>query len=326
MIVCSTPLRISFCGGGTDLREFYSKESGCVVSTAINKSVYLASHENFEQKFLLKYRQTEEVSDVAKIAHPLFREILKKFTPPEPLEITSMADIPATGSGLGSSSAFTVGLINLMARHKNLRLSHDELAGTAAHIEIDILKTPIGKQDHYASAFGGLNYIQFNSDESVKVEPIHLSKSTLAEFQNGMSLFFTGITRSSSEVLSEQKLNTSKGHNAEHLRKMKQLAIETRDALKAQDITKFGELLNMNWQSKKQLASSVSNPLIDSMIDKGLAAGALGAKLLGAGAGGFVFFFSNEEKKPRIRAALKGFREVPFAMDFKGSRIVYDQL
>ena len=323
MIISKTPFRISFAGGGTDLSAFYRKEYGCVTSTAINKYMYIAVHKYFDKKkILLKYSKTEFVDSVEKIEHPIFREALRLVGIESGIEITSFADIPS-GTGLGSSCTFTVGLLHALYAFKGKFVSAERLAREAAHIEINILGEPIGPQDQYAAAFGNLNHIRFNPDDQVDVTPIICSTETKVQLQKNLLLFYTGITRSTKDVLSEQKKNTeSDSKKFENLQKMKQLAEELRDALNDNNLSQFGEILHKGWLLKRELASSITNPEIDQYYEAALEAGAIGGKLLGAGGGGFLLFYCAEEKKERIRAALP-LEEIPFAFDTQGSKIIY---
>lgn len=323
MIISKTPFRISFAGGGTDLKAFYGKEYGCVTSTAINKYMYVAVHKYFDKKkILLKYSKTEFVDSIEKIEHPIFREALRLVGIESGVEITSIADIPS-GTGLGSSCTFTVGLLHALYAYKGKFVSAERLAHEAARIEIEILGEPIGKQDQYAAAYGNLNHIRFHPDENVDVAPILCHPDTKTMLQKNLMLFYTGTTRATKDVLSEQKKNTeSDAKKFQNLQQMKQLAEELRDALNSDNLNQFGHILHKGWILKRELASSISNTEIDQWYDTGIAAGALGGKLLGAGGGGFLLFYCPEEKRERVRAALP-LQEIPFQFDTQGSRIIY---
>ncbi|MEK6867646.1 MAG: GHMP kinase [Nanoarchaeota archaeon] len=323
MIISKTPFRISFAGGGTDLKAFYGKEYGCVTSTSINKYMYIAVHKYFDKKkILLKYSKTEFVDSIEKIEHPIFREALRLVGIESGIEITSFADIPS-GTGLGSSCTFTVGLLHALYAFKGKFVSADRLAKEAAHIEINILGEPIGPQDQYAAAFGNLNHIRFHPDDKVDVIPIICDPETKTQLQKNLLLFYTGITRATKDVLTEQKKNTeSDAKKFENLQKMKALAEELQDALNQNNLTQFGEILHKGWLLKRELASSISNPEIDQYYDAALNAGAIGGKLLGAGGGGFLLFYCPEEKKERVIAALP-LEHIPFAFDTQGSKIIY---
>ncbi len=323
MIISKTPFRISFAGGGTDLKVFYSKEYGCVTSTAINKYMYIAVHKYFDKrKILLKYSKTEFVDSIEKIEHPIFREALRLVGIESGIEITSFADIPS-GSGLGSSCTFTVGLLHALYAYKGKFVSAERLAREAAYLEIDILGEPIGPQDQYAAAFGNLNHIRFNPDGKVDVTPIICSAETKIQLQKNLLLFYTGMTRSTKDVLTEQKKNTeTDSKKFENLQKMKYLAEELRDALNNNNITQFGEILHKGWLLKRELASTITNPDIDLWYETALKAGAIGGKLLGAGGGGFLLFYCPEEKKQSVIAALP-LEHIPFDFDNNGSKIIY---
>jgi len=321
MIISKTPFRISFCGGGTDLKEYYSKRQGSVVSTAINKYMYVNVKDFFDRdKVFLKYSRTELVGNVDRIKHPIIREALKMTGVVRGVEISSMADIPSA-SGLGSSSAFAVGLLNALHAYLDRHKSPEELAREACKIEIELLKEPIGKQDQYISAYGGLRHIMFNHDDSVSPEIIVLPRQVKEELENNLLLFYTGITRKAKDILSEQKKNTKK--KMEFLDRMMELSFELKDSLVKRDITRFGELLHKNWEYKKKLASKISSPLIDKYYRMALESGALGGKVLGAGGGGFMLFYCEQNRQNSVIRNLKALRHVPFRFENHGTRIVY---
>lgn len=323
MIITRTPYRISFVGGGTDLESFYSEHQGAVISTSINKFIYISSHRFFDRfKFRLKYSQTENCDSIAEIHHPLFREVLGSFPDNGPLEFSSNGDVPS-GTGLGSSSAFTVCLLHNMHARNGEYVAKEELAEEACRIEIERLKEPIGKQDHYAAAFGGLNVIRFNTNGSVNVEPLHLNRTADQDLQENLHLFFTGQQRQASGILSGQKRNTRDQDKVLILQKMVNLVWRCRDELYAGDLTGFGETLHENWILKKQLASGISNPEIDAMYERGLAAGALGGKLLGAGGGGFLLFYCEKRKASKLIRAMKPLANLPFRFEREGSKVVF---
>lgn len=321
MIISKTPFRVSFCGGGTDLKEYYSKKQGSVVSTAIDKYMYINVKDFFDRdKIFIKYSRTELVKNVDRIKHPIIREALKLTGIMRGVEISSMADIPSA-SGLGSSSAFTIGLLNALHAHLGEHKSPENLAKEACKIEIDILKEPIGKQDQYISAHGGFRHIRFNHDGNVSSEIIMIPKSLRKELESNFLLFYTGIARKASDILSEQKKNT--GNKMELLDKMRDLSFELKESLIKKDITRFGELLNKNWEYKKNLASKITNPLIDRYYNLALKSGALGGKILGAGGGGFLLFYCEHNKQNSVIKNLKSLRHVPFKFENQGTRIVY---
>ena len=321
MIISKTPFRVSFCGGGTDLKEYYSKNQGSVVSTAIDKYMYLTVKDFFDRdRIFIKYSRTEFVRNVDKIRHPIIREALKLTGILRGVEITSMADIPSA-TGLGSSSAFTVGLLNALYAHLGEHKSPEKLAKEACKIEIETLKEPIGKQDQYITAYGGLRHILFNHDESVNSEIIMIPKSLREELQNNLLLFYTGITRKASDILSEQKRRTK--DRIEFLDRMKDLSFELKESLIKRDINKFGELLHKNWEYKKNLARGITSPVIDKYYDLALKSGAIGGKILGAGGGGFLLFYCEPGKQDSVIKRMKSLRNVPFGFESHGTIIVY---
>ncbi len=321
MIISKTPFRVSFCGGGTDLRAYYSRRQGSVVSTAINKFMYVAVKDYFEKdKIFLKYSRTELVTNVEKIKHPIIREALKLTGILRGVEISSMADIPSA-TGLGSSSAFTVGLLNALHAYLDEHKSPEDLAREACKIEIEILREPIGKQDQYISAYGGLRHILFNPDESVNTELIVIPRSLKEELEDSLLLFYTGIKRKARDILHEQRKNTEK--KMEFLDKMRELSFELKESLMKKDLTRFGELLHKNWEYKKMLASKITNPLIERYYNLALKHGALGGKILGAGGGGFLLLYCEHKKQNSVIKALKSLKLVPFRFESHGSVIVY---
>lgn len=324
MIITKTPLRVSFAGGGTDLAAFYEQEEGIVVSSAISLSIYIAVHEYFERKIVLKYSQTEEVDRVDEIQHPLIRSAMESAGVGAPIEITSFADIPSKGSGLGSSSSFTAGLLKALYAHSGRNIGAEACAAGACEIEIEKLGEPIGKQDQYAAAYGGLNAIRFSPNGEVKVDPILLEKAKKERLNDSLMMFYTGITRSASAILEEQKKNTqSQQDKFQGLQKMKGFALELEEHLNAQRIDVVGEMMHAGWLEKKKLATKISNPQIDDWYNDAMSAGALGGKLLGAGGGGFMMFYCAPEKQNALREALSDMREVPFDLEHQGTRVLY---
>ena len=323
MIITRTPLRISFVGGGSDIENFYSRREGAVLSVSINKYMYISSHTYFDRdKIRVKYSRTETVDKVSELRHPIVREALLKFNISGALEISSNADVPA-GTGLGSSSAFTVGLLhNLYARDGKLA-TKERLADEACDIEINRLGEPIGKQDQYACAFGGLNIIRFRTSGEVAVEPLHLKKPIYKTLKNNLLLFYTGDQRSASAILAEQKKNISSDEKADILARMVALVDKLRDSLYQENLRSFGGILHENWLLKRQLASGITNPAIDEMYSRGLANGAEGGKLLGAGGGGFMLFYCEPENQPRLRAAFSDYTEMKFKFDNDGTKLIY---
>lgn len=323
MIISRTPLRISFAGGGSDLKEFYKREAGAVFSTAINKYVYITVNQKFDENIRIKYSETEHVARVDEIKHPLFRETMKYTGVKTGVEITSLADVPTRGSGLGSSSSFTVGLLNALYSYSGKNADAEKLAKEACKIEIDILKEPIGMQDQYIAAYGGLRLIHFNSDENVKVEEVKIHKDTKKKFEENLMLFYTGVSRKASAVLEEQKKNTLKKDKFENLEKMRDLAFEMVDVVREGNLDMFGKLLHRGWEYKKKMALGIATPYIDSIYEKALKAGAIGGKITGAGGGGFLLLYVPIEKQGSVRNALEGLKELKFGFEPQGSKIIF---
>jgi len=321
VILTKTPYRISFVGGGTDLKDFYQLEGGAVLSTTIDKHIFhfVSSKEDSGIR-VGHYQATEDVKSVDEIQHPIIRECLKLVGITDKIQVDAQAPIRAR-SGLGSSSSYCVGLLNALHAYKGELASAEQLAREACKVEIDILGEPIGKQDQYAAAYGGLNLIQFGKNDEVYVEPLLLSKSSKEKLKKNLMLFDTGLTRDASTVLTEQKKETKNKRNI--LSKMKYLAFQARDTLQSEDFDEFGRLLHQNWEYKTQLASNISNPVIENYYRKAMDAGALGGKILGAGGGGYFLFYVPEEKQDSVRKALKDLRETNFNFESHGSRIVY---
>ena len=324
MIISRTPFRVSFVGGGTDIATFFKLEPGAVISTTIDKYVYITLNQNkglHPYKYRVAYSITENVNTVQEIQHPIVREALKLLDFDEPLEITNVADLPAR-AGLGSSSSFAVALLHALHALRGEYVTNEQLAREAYHIEVDMLKRPIGKQDHYAASYGGLNYIQFMTDDSVKVEPIICRKEVKKALCENLTMFFTGITRDASSVLSDQVKNTEM--NVEVLKSMRDMTKRAMNILHdGTDIDEFGRLLHEGWISKKQLAGNISNDTIDSYYEAARNAGAIGGKILGAGGGGFLLLYVRKEDRKKVRNALKNLIELPFNFEGEGSRIVY---
>ena len=324
MIVVKTPLRMSFVGGGSDLPAFYRRFGGAVVSTAIDKFIYLTVNRKFDNRIRIAYSRVEEPASVAKIKHPLVREAMQKLGITGGIEIMSMADIPAKGTGLGSSSSFTVGLLQALYAYQGQFASADRLGQEACEIEIERCGEPIGKQDQYAAAFGGFNFIQFHPDDSVSVDPIVCRRETLKELQAGTLTFYTGLTRSASAILKHQTkaLNTEKAKQ-KMLQRMVKLAHEMRSELQRNNAPVFGEMLHENWELKRQLAAGVSTTQIDDWYTRARKAGAIGGKLLGAGSGGFMMFYAPPDRHEAIVRALKELRQVQFGFEPQGSKIIF---
>lgn len=323
MITTQTPFRLSFFGGGSDLPSFYTRYPGAVLSVAINKSMYITSHPYFEPKFLnLKYSRTELVSSVDQIEHPILRAVLTEMIPQGGIEVVSIADIPG-GTGLGSSSAFTVGLLqNLYARFGRF-VSPAYLAEEASRIEIDVLNEPIGKQDQYAAAHGGLNNFAFYPDGHIEVERIFLARETIEQLEASLFLYYLGSTRESSSILREQKRNLSTTEIFETQKHMVgQVEIGVR-LLREGNLDGFGQLLHEAWLLKKQMASKISDDQIDTIYQRALDAGALGGKVAGAGGGGFIFFYTPPRARRWFLEAMKHLMRVPFRFCLNGSRVIH---
>jgi D-glycero-alpha-D-manno-heptose-7-phosphate kinase len=324
LIISRTPLRISFAGGGSDLPAFYRHEPGAVLSTAINKYIYITVNRKFDDKIRASYSVTEIVDTVDELRHELIREALRLVAPPCGIEITSISDIPSQGTGLGSSSTYTVGLLNSLYAHLGMQVGSERLAREACLIEIERCAKPIGKQDQYIAAYGGLQFIQFNPDGSVYVDPVICEPQTKLRLQDSLLLLYTGLTRSADDILREQSANTEHdGSKRASLQRLACLAGQLRQALIANDLDGFGETLHAGWLEKKQLASGISNPAIDRWYETARRNGALGGKVLGAGGGGFLLLYAHPERFPDIRRALAELRPVPFRLEPQGSKIIY---
>lgn len=321
MIITKTPFRVSFAGGGSDLPDFYEKYEGCVLSTSINRYCYLSIHPYFNERYtLLKYSENELVDDLSEIKHRIFNCVLNERKV-HGVEITSTADVPG-GTGLGSSSTFTVGLINTLNCYQGKYMSKGMIAEKACEVEIQKLGSPIGKQDQYAAAFGGLNFIRFHKDGTVSVSPIMMQAETYRKLQQNLMMFYTGDVRSANSILSEQKKNMDAEDKITNLRKMCKLAEQMREALELDDLSSFGDLLNDGWKLKQTLANGISNPIIDQAYQTAMANGALGGKLLGAGGGGFLLFYCEPENQEKLRVALR-LRSFPFSFEKDGTSVVY---
>ncbi len=323
MIITRTPFRISFAGGGSDLPNYYEKFGGAVLSTAIDKYIYLSMHPYFfKDGYFLKYSQAENVNNVEEIKHRIIREVFKIYNI-KGIDFNSSADIPS-GTGLASSSAFTSGLINLCNAYNETYLSKEDIAEQACHVEIDLLGEPIGKQDQYACACGGLNFIEFEPSGKVNLEKIFLTTEGYKRLENNLLMFYTGQTRAAGDILKEQKKNTTDDQKKiENLHKMVQLAKDLKNELLHNNIDAMGEILHTGWTYKKELAGGISNETINQAYETALKNGASGGKLLGAGGGGFLLFYVKEENHQRVRYALRGLKELPFKFDNKGTTIIH---
>jgi len=324
MILSRTPVRLPLGGGGTDLASYYSRFGGFFVSAAIDKYNYIAVKRRFEDGFRISYSKTEIVDRIEDIQQPIIREALKLVDVRDYLEIVSIADVPGR-AGMGGSSSYAVGVLNALHSYKMENVSRQTLAEEACRIEIDILKEPIGKQDQYVAAFGGINCYEVERDGAVRVDPLQLSSHSIAELESNLLLFYTGIKRNASQILERQKRDEEKGvkHVIDSMHKIKEIGYEVRDALKCGNLHHFGELLDLHWQTKKNLSNQVSNERIDQIYEIAKRSGALGGKIMGAGGGGFFMFYS-ENEKDRLRKAMsrEGLKEVRFRFDFEGSKII----
>lgn len=322
MIITKTPFRVSFCGGGSDMADFYREYGGCVLSTTINRYMYLTVHPYFdENKTALKYSQNEIVDNIGDIRHSIFHCVLNEQKI-SGVEISSTADVPS-GTGLGSSSSFTVGLIHTLACYRGKYMSKSRLAQEACKVEIEKLGASIGKQDQYAAAFGGLNYITFHKDDTVCVEPVITKGDTLRRLQENLVMFYTGLTHDANKILAEQKKNIiDKADKFRNLVCMCELAKDMKKSLEENDIADFGAILNESWMKKRELAGNITNPRIDELYETALHEGAGGGKLLGAGGGGFLLFYCPREKQTHLQEKL-GLRLFPFKFEHDGSSVVH---
>lgn len=326
MIITRSPLRISLGGGGTDLPSYYQDHGGLLIAAAIDKYVHVTLHENFRREFLIKYSKLEVTDSVDAIQHPIVREALRLVFPEgrEPnLEISSMADIPA-GTGLGSSGSFTTALLQALYTLDKRFVSRHALAENACHIELDLLKEPIGKQDQFIAAYGGLTCFTFDRNGEVHAEPLRASAETVATLEDNLTMFFTGFTRSASAILQDQDSRSKQKDSSmiENLHFVKQLGIDSRVALETGDLGAFAEIMHTHWEHKKRRSAGMSNPQIDEWYEVARQNGAIGGKVIGAGGGGFLLFYS--ENKTKLRRAMLGLglREVRVRFDFAGTTVV----
>jgi D-glycero-alpha-D-manno-heptose-7-phosphate kinase len=324
MIITRSPLRISLGGGGTDLPSYFRKHSGFLIAAAIDKFVYITVHQTFVPDLIVKYSQLERVPTASELRHPIIREAMKLVgIDGQYLELTSMADIPA-GTGLGSSGSFTTALLKALHAHKKNLIHPQELAEQACHIEIDLLKEPIGKQDQYIAAYGGLTCFQFLPNGNVEATPLKVDSETLYNLEDNLLLFFTGYSRAAGSILKEQdqKSRTSDKEMTDNLHFVKELGYQSQEALEVGDLHKFGELMNVHWEHKKKRSGGMSNTDIDRWYQLAMENGALGGKLIGAGGGGFLMFYAEDKTKLRHALTQAGLREVRFRFDFEGTKIV----
>jgi D-glycero-alpha-D-manno-heptose-7-phosphate kinase len=324
MIISRTPLRISFVGGGSDISSFYNYKMGAVISTAINKYIYIAVNNQFDGRIIVNYSKTEIVKEIESIENNLVREGLKKTRVKGGIHITSISDIPGEGTGMGSSSAYIVGLLNALYAYQGKHVTAETLAKQACEIEISILKKPIGKQDQYITGYGGFNYIQFNTNGSVFVDPIICLSETKQKLEKRLLLFYTGITRSADPILAKQGNSMKRSKTKRDIMdKMVLLTKQLRKDLNNNDLSTFGKILHENWLYKKQMSDGITTNKIDYWYEKARAVGAQGGKLLGAGGGGFLLLYATEKDHAKIKAALADIKNVPFNFEQQGSKIIF---
>jgi D-glycero-alpha-D-manno-heptose-7-phosphate kinase len=324
MIIIRSPLRISLGGGGTDLPSYYRNYEGFLIAAAIDKYVYITLHQTFVEEMIIKYSMMERVKSIDEIQHPIIREALKLLGVHNlNLELASMADIPS-GTGLGSSGSFTCALLKALHTYRKNLIHPNELAEQACHIEIDLLKEPVGKQDQYVSAYGGINCFKFDRNDKVEAKPLKIPEDTLYSLEDNLLLFFTGYSRSASAVLNEQDAKSKQNDQSmiDNLHFVKELGYKSQHAFESGDLEKFAELMNVHWEYKKQRSNSISNNNINKWYDVAIKNGALGGKLIGAGGGGFLMFYAQDNMKLRHAMAHEGLKEVRFKFDFEGSKVV----
>lgn len=322
MIITQTPLRISFLGGGTDFKDFYTLEDGWVFSSAIDKYIFVIIKERFDDKIRVGYTKTELVDHIDELQHELVREALRKTGITKRVEIATMGDIPSAGSGLGSSSTVTVGLLNAMYTYLGTPKDPETLAREACQIEIEVLGKPIGKQDQYIAAYGDMRFIRFKQDDTVEIESIVLEDGVKRRLTQNLMLFFTNKTRRSETILTEQVANINDRLSV--LREMKRLALEAKKCLCGGALDEFGATLHQGWELKKQLASKITNSEIDELYRTARKAGAIGGKITGAGGGGFLLLYCPREKQDNVRAALHSLPELSFHLERDGSKVIFN--
>ena len=324
VIIVRSPLRISLGGGGTDLASYYKEHEGFLIAGAIDKYVYVSVSRPFERGIYLKYSKLEQCMEIKDVKHPIIRESLNLigFNTPQ-VEITTWADIPA-GTGLGSSGSFTTGLLKALYAHRMRQLHQEELAKLACKLEIDILKEPIGKQDQYIAALGGITCFNFNRDGSVSAESLKIGIDTMHDLQDNLLLFFTGFSRSASSILQDQKTRSEKNDSdmIANLHYVKELGLRSKIALENGDTEQFGELMHEHWEHKKTRSGGMSNPQIDEWYDLAINNGAIGGKLVGAGGGGFLMFMAKNRSQLRKTLSSAGLEEVRFKFDFEGCKVM----
>ena len=324
MIISKTPLRISFAGGGSDINWFYAKNPGAVVSSAIDKYIYITVNKKFDHKIRASYSKTEIVENVNYLKHDLIRECMKLLKIDGGIEITSISDIPSEGTGLGSSSTYTVGLLQALYAYKNKFIPAEVLAKQACKIEIDLLAKPVGKQDQYIAAYGGLRFIRFNTDSSVRTDLVICNPMTIKLLSKNLLMLYTGLTRSASDVLLNQKNKVALNERKINLmRQMVRIAHEMKKGLENNNLNSFGELLHANWLLKKKLGDGISNDKIDKWYSVARRNGAIGGKITGAGGGGFLLLYAPHQKHSKIINALPNLIPLPISLEAEGSKIIF---
>jgi D-glycero-alpha-D-manno-heptose-7-phosphate kinase len=320
VIFSRAPLRISLGGGGTDLPSYYSEHGGYLISGSIDKYVYMLTHTVFQKRYRLKYSETEEVDAISDIKHPIFRETLAKHWSGNPLEIAVVADVPA-GTGMGSSGAFTVCLIKALSLAKRRSITQGDLAEAACEIELDILKEPVGKQDQYVSAHGGICAYTFNTDGTVDVDPLDLTEQTQRKLRNNLLLFYTGEARSASKILADQveRTKTSDSEMVENLHRTKEMGVRSRELLESGDLESYAELMHEHWENKRKRSPGMTGERIDTLYTLARRSGCLGGKLVGAGGGGFLLVYAQRPEDTRQAMAAAGAPELPFDFEFRGA-------
>jgi D-glycero-alpha-D-manno-heptose-7-phosphate kinase len=326
MIISRTPLRASFVGGGTDMSAFYRRYGGAVISSTIDRYVYVTVNRKFDDRLRVSYSRTEEVSTADEVAHPIVRAVLQKLDIRGGLEITSIADIPAHGTGLGSSSAFCVGLLNALHAYGGRYVGRYELGAEAAAVEVDMLKEPIGKQDQYSSALGGLNYISFNPDDTVEVVPLSHMRSLVEEIERSLLVLYTGVGRSASSILSVQRANVERNvQQQQTLQEILKLTEYLKGEFEKGNASALGDVLHESWMLKRTLAAGISNEAIDTWYQRARAAGADGGKILGAGGGGFMLLVAAPSRHDEIAAALPELRRIDMGLERLGTTVVFSE-
>lgn len=322
MIITRTPFRISFCGGGSDISQYYREYGGCVLSSTIDKYIFLSIHPYFQDGYLLKYSENEHIMNVNDIKHNIIREVFKKYNVCN-VDFNSSADIPS-GTGMGSSSAFTCGLINLCNFYLSKFKSNEDIAKEACKIEIDILKHPIGKQDQYSCGIGGLNFIEFKRDDNVIVSKLAMDSLKKQELSDNLLLFYTGTSRDANVILEKQVTNLkSSSHKNQLMHKIVKLTYQLKQELLNNNIDSMGSILHENWMYKKELANTISSQFIDDNYELAKKNGAIGGKILGAGGGGFFLFYSKKENHEKLRKSLSHMKELEFSLESSGTNVIY---